>query len=89
MKLAESDQPVALGAAILGCLAAGEKVTGYAGISQAILAMARVREDLVYRPDLRARKEYAALFPIYQSLTTSNGAVAVAMRNLRLETPIS
>ena len=52
IKLAESDQSVALGAAILGCLAAGPEATGYPGISQAIHAMARVREDLVYRPDL-------------------------------------
>ena len=83
IKLAESDQSVALGAAILGCIAAGEKVTGYAGISQAIHAMARVREDLVYRPDLQDRKKYSALYEIYQSLAVENGIVTGAMRRLR------
>ena len=83
IKLAESDQSVALGAAILGCLAAGEAVTGYAGISQAIHAMARVRKDLIYRPDLRARKEYAKLFVLYRNLTKNNGIVAETMRGLR------
>ena len=83
IKLAESDHSVALGAAILGCLAAGEAVTGYAGISQAIHAMARVRKDLIYRPDLRARKEYAKLFVLYRNLTKNNGIVAETMRGLR------
>src|SRR5688572_31043349 len=58
IRIPESQEPVALGAAILGCIAAGTEVTGYHSISQAIHAMARWREDLVYRPDLRARKEY-------------------------------
>jgi len=87
IKLAESDQPVALGAAILGCLAAGPAATGYASISQAVHAMARQREDLVYRPDLVARKSYAALYPIYRSLADGNGAVARAMRAMRQYTP--
>src|SRR5436305_1322403 len=34
--ISESDQPVALGAAILGCLVAGVEKTGYHSISQAI-----------------------------------------------------
>ena len=83
IKVAESDQSVALGAAILGCLAAGEAVTGYAGISQAIHAMARVRKDLIYRPDLRARKEYGTIFPLYRELTQCNGIMAETMRGLR------
>ncbi len=83
IKLAESDQSVALGAAILGCLAAGEAVTGYAGISQAIHAMARVRKDLIYRPDLRARREYEKVFSLYRNLTKSNEIVAETMRELR------
>jgi L-ribulokinase len=81
--LAESDQSVALGAAILGCLAAGDEMTGYAQISQAIHAMARQREDLMYRPDLQARKDYEKLYPIYRRLADGNGVVASAMRELR------
>jgi L-ribulokinase len=83
IKLAASDQAVALGAAILGCLAAGTDVTGYAGISQAIHAMARVRDDCVYRPDLKARRAYAELYQVYESLTQSAGPMTAAMRLLR------
>jgi L-ribulokinase len=81
--LAESEQSVALGAAILGCLAAGADVTGYAQISQAIHAMARQREDVTYRPDLKARKDYERLYPIYRRLADGNGQLATAMRELR------
>ena len=80
--IAESDQAVALGAAILGCLAAG-KTSGYASISQAIHAMARQREDLKYRPDLVARKQYEKLYRLYRSLADGNGTLAAVMRQLR------
>jgi len=83
IKLAESDQSVALGAAILGCLAAGGKVTGHASLSQAIHAMARQREDVMYRPDLEARKKYAKLYPLYRELADGEGPVAGVMRTLR------
>src|SRR5205807_7180677 len=76
IKLAESDQSVALGAAILGCLAAGPEATGHASMSQAIHAMARQRDDLTYRPDLRARKQYAALYPLYRALADGGAALA-------------
>jgi len=81
--LAASDQSVALGAAILGCLAAGEEVTGYAQVSQAIHAMAHQREDLVYRPDLHARKEYDKLYALYRTLADPGGPVTSVMRQLR------
>src|SRR6185503_16295513 len=71
IKLAESEQSVALGAAILGCLAAGGHASGHASVSQAIHAMARQREDVVYRPDLRARREYDKLYRLYRSLCES------------------
>ena len=81
--LAASDQSVALGAAILGCLAAGEAVTGYAQVSQAIHAMAHQREDLVYRPDLQARKEYDKLYAMYRTLADPAGPVTAVMRELK------
>ena len=81
--LAESDQSVSLGAAILGCLAAGEKVTGYAQASQAIHAMARQREDLLYRPDLQSRKAYDELHKLYLTLADPAGPLASSMRRLR------
>jgi L-ribulokinase len=81
--VAESDQSVALGAAILGCLAAGEQATGYAQVSQAIQAMARQREDLLYRPDLASRRRYDQLYPLYRALGAGDGPVASVMRQLR------
>jgi L-ribulokinase len=83
IKLAESDQSVALGAAILGALAAGESATGHASISQAIHSMARQREDVLYRPDLRARREYDRIYGHYRKLADGNGAIAQVMRELR------
>jgi ribulose kinase len=74
---------VALGAAILGCLAAGSEVTGYPAISTAVQAMARQREDLLYRPDLPAKRAYAKLYAIYRSITPAEGSLAAAMRELR------
>ena len=83
IRIPESNEPVALGAAILGCIAAGTEASGYHSISQAIHAMARWREDLVYRPDLRARKEYEKIYPLYRSLADNNGTLANVMRKLR------
>ena len=83
IKLAPTDQSVALGAAILGCLAAGEQATGYASMSQAIHAMAPEREDLISRPDLRARKAYDKLYEVYRSLAVDPGPLTTAMRRLR------
>jgi ribulose kinase len=67
IKLAASEDPIALGAAILGCIAAGPEQTGHSSMSQAIHAMAGQRSDLVYRPDLRARREYDRLFETHRS----------------------
>ena len=83
IKLAESEQSVALGAAILGCLAAGPDATGHASISQAIHAMARQREDVMYRPDLRARREYEKVYALYRRMAEGSGVVANVMRELR------
>jgi L-ribulokinase len=81
--LAESDQSVALGAAILGCLAAGQQATGHASIADAIHAMARQRPDLIYRPDPQRRRRYEALYPLYRALARPEGTLAQTMRQLR------
>jgi L-ribulokinase len=75
IRLAGSDESVALGAAILGCVAAGEGVS----VGEVIGAMARVREDVVYRPNAEARAEYAGLYRLYREL----GNLAPVMRRLR------
>jgi L-ribulokinase len=83
IKLAPTDQSVAMGAAILGALAAGPEATGHQAMSQAIQAMAPEREDVVYRPDLTARKHYDRLYSLYRRLTARDGALAETMRELR------
>jgi L-ribulokinase len=76
--LAESDQSVALGAAVLGCIAGGG-----AALPKAIDAMARQREDLVYRPTAAGKRMYAKLYPLYRDLATSDGTLASTMRALK------
>lgn len=50
IRVAESEQSVAVGAAILGCLAAGAEVTGHATITDAITAMAPQIAGRTYSP---------------------------------------
>jgi ribulose kinase len=83
IRLAENTESVALGAAILGCLAAGQEATGYASMAEAIRAMARIREDVIYRPDQGNHERYMALYPTYRDLASPVGPVADAMRLLR------
>ena len=74
-----SKQGPALGAAILGVLAAGKSVTGFPSASSAVYAMARAkendaaskaagREPIVYRPDRKAMKQYDVIYKKYRAL---------------------
>jgi L-ribulokinase len=69
-----SKQGPALGAAILGVLAAGSKATGFKSPTAAIHAMARPvagnpeRELRLVRPDRRAHRQYQALYEQYREL---------------------
>jgi L-ribulokinase len=84
IRVASSGQACALGAAILGALAAGEDAHGHAALSRVIHAMAPQSEQAaVYRPDLRARKAYDRLYPLYRRLAAGDGDVAGVMRELR------
>jgi L-ribulokinase len=74
---AASEQSVAVGAAILGCVAAGSHST----IEAAITAMARAREDVVYRPG-EGRGKYEELYRLYRELA-GDGTVARVMGRLR------
>lgn len=85
--LAASDQSVALGAAILGCLAAGPAASGYRAPAQAIRAMARIRTDLRYRPDAAAHRLYNELYPLYRRLADGRGTLAEVMRGVRRIVP--
>lgn len=81
--LPQSDQPVALGAAIIGCVAAGEAATGHATVAKAIGAMARERTDVAYAPSPAAAEAYDRLYALYRRLADERGPVAEAMRELR------
>ena len=54
IRIAASEHSVALGAAILGCLVAGQAASGHASVQSAIAAMARQRADLIHRPSSSA-----------------------------------
>ena len=67
IKVAASDQAVALGAAMWGAVAAGAEAGGYDTITDAAAKMARLR-DTVYRPDPTAHAAYETLFAEYTRL---------------------
>jgi L-ribulokinase len=77
------EEPVALGAAILGCAAAGEAASGYASIQQIIREMVPKRDEVIYRPHAEAHRAYDALYRMYRSLGDADGTVADVMRRLR------
>jgi L-ribulokinase len=72
-----SKQGPALGAAILGALAAGSKMTGFRSAASAIRAMAQPNADnpqrapRLVRPERRAQRQYQELYQIYRELATS------------------
>jgi L-ribulokinase len=82
IRLAQSNQSCGLGAAILGCAAAGNDITGYLHIQDAVHAMARQRTDLIYRPQPAAAHTYETLYKIYRSLARPGGELCHAMRQL-------
>ncbi|QOV88879.1 ribulokinase [Humisphaera borealis] len=81
--LAESSQSVALGAAILGALAAGKDATGHATAADAIKAMARQRKEPVYVPNAEAHRRYQPIYRLYRELANPEGTLAEVMRELR------
>ncbi len=72
-----SKQGPALGAAILGVLAAGSRATGFRSAASAIRAMAQPSADnpqrapRLVRPERRAQRQYQELYKTYRELATS------------------
>jgi L-ribulokinase len=62
LRLAGSDQACALGAAILGAVAAGSEAGGYDDITEAAHRMGRLRDDIAYEPDPEAHRVYTDLY---------------------------
>lgn len=81
--VAATDQSVALGAAILGCLAAGPAASGYADAASAVQAMTPRAPAATYRPDPARGPAYVRLYEIYARLTDGEAPLAGAMRSLR------
>ncbi len=67
IKVAASDQTVALGSAMFATVAAGAPEGGHATIADAALKMARLR-DTVFRPDPANHQRYATLYTEYERL---------------------
>jgi L-ribulokinase len=82
IRLAESDNSVALGAAILGCLA-GSTTHTPAAMRSAITAMARQRSEPVYKPRADAIEQYDRLYNLYRAAGDCDGVLARTMRELR------
>ncbi len=68
IRLADTDQPGALGSAMFGAVAAGKTAGGYDDIFAAAKKMARVRKDIVYRPKKKNHEAYRKLFAEYLTL---------------------
>ena len=67
IKVASSDQAVALGSAMWGAVAAGAAAGGYDDVTGAAEKMARLR-DTVYTPNASAHAAYEKLYAVYRRL---------------------
>jgi len=67
IRVAASDQTVALGAAMWGAVAAGVAAGGHQDVAAAAQTMARLREES-YTPDAENHARYAALYNEYREL---------------------
>jgi L-ribulokinase len=81
VRLAESDNAVALGAAILGRLASIKDTE--VDMKSVITAMARQREAPIYRPRAEAKARYEGLYALYRGAGECDGTLARTMRALR------
>lgn len=67
IKVAESDQTVALGAAIWAAVGAGKAGGGYEDVTEAAGRMARLRKE-TFKPNMGNHQKYQALFAEYERL---------------------
>lgn len=81
IQLAESSQSVALGAAILGMLAAQERHDS-AATQEVVRKMARCRSDLIYMPVAQNVTAYQPLYELYRQLAQGKMMLPDALRAL-------
>jgi L-ribulokinase len=72
MHISRSSQTCALGAAIAGAVVAGKKAGGHSSVTSAQKAMTGLKDE-VYKPDPKAKKVYARLYPLYRQLHDAFG----------------
>jgi len=72
MKIANSDQACAVGAAMFGAVAAGKQAGGFADVAEAQAAISAVRET-VYTPDPNSHKVYGKVYALYRELHDAFG----------------
>ncbi|MBA2354366.1 MAG: ribulokinase, partial [Acidobacteria bacterium] len=82
IEVAGASQASALGAAMLGAVAAGRQAGGHATVEDAAAAMAPAPTDR-YRPDPTAHRRYDALYAIYGELYDAFGRHPQLMHRLR------
>ena len=82
IRVAATDQPVAVGAAILGAVAA-DAVTEPGEVASIVRRMAGQRDDLAYRPDPTAQSSYSRLYSLYRDLANPSAPLIGAMHRLR------
>jgi L-ribulokinase len=83
-----ADEPVARGAAVLGCAAAGAAATGYETVEQVVRAMAPSEGGAVtHSPGPAAACAYDALYAMYRRACAPAGEVVAVMRALRAAQP--
>lgn len=71
MKVSQSDQTCALGAAIFGAVAAGPEQGGFKTVEEAQKSMTGIRE--VYQPDKNNYVVYKNMFELYRQLHDAFG----------------
>ncbi len=81
MKVSRSAQTCALGAAIVGAVAAGPRAGGYRSFPAAQRAMTG-RKERVFRPDRGARAVYRDLYAQYRRLHDAFGAPGGALQSV-------
>ncbi|HOL21924.1 MAG TPA: ribulokinase [bacterium] len=72
LKIAESSQTCAVGAAIFGAVAAGKKKGGFSSVEEAQKRICRYK-NVIYKPKMKDKETYDKLYLIYKDLHDTFG----------------
>lgn len=82
IRIADSTQTAALGAAMFGAVAAGAEAGGFDSVAEAAVRMARVREE-TFKPDPASVEVYEQLYRDYKELHDYFGRESGVMKRLK------